>query len=94
MPPIDDAELEAAVCECVYGLMPTLKPEYRDILHAIEIEGQTVAEMATRFSITRGNAAVRLHRARPALRKQLEVACGTCTEHGCLDCSSQQTIHG
>jgi RNA polymerase sigma-70 factor (ECF subfamily) len=27
-----------------------------------------------------------VHRARKALRQQVEKACGTCAEHGCLDC--------
>ena len=86
-----DPELEAAVCECVYGLIPTLKEEYGAVLRAVEMEGATVADTATRLGITSGNAAVRLHRARQALKRQLEVACGTCTEHGCLDCTCQET---
>ncbi len=35
------------------------------------------------------NAGVRLHRARQALKRQLERSCGTCATHGCLDCSCQ-----
>lgn len=84
-----DAELEAAVCECVHGLIPTLKDEYAEILRATEIEGAGVAEAAHRLNITPGNAAVRLHRARQALKQRLETTCGTCTEHGCLDCSCE-----
>jgi RNA polymerase sigma-70 factor (ECF subfamily) len=30
---------------------------------------------------------VRLHRARQALRNNLEQACGVCTKHGCLNCT-------
>ena len=84
-----DAELEAAVCECVHGLIPTLKAEYADILRATEMEGAGVAEVAVRLGITPGNAGVRLHRARQALKQRLETTCGTCTEHGCLDCSCE-----
>ena len=84
-----DAELEAVVCECVHGLIPTLKDEYAAILRMSEIEGVSVAEAARRFGITPGNAAVRLHRARQALKQRLETTCGTCTEHGCLDCSCE-----
>ena len=36
------------------------------------------------------HAGVRLHRARAALKKQLEATCGTCTAHGCLRCSCGQ----
>lgn len=54
-----------------------------------EMEGASVAEAAARLGITPGNAAVRVHRARQALKQRLEAACGTCTEHGCLDCSCE-----
>jgi DNA-directed RNA polymerase specialized sigma24 family protein len=35
-----DPALDAAICECVYGLIPTLKTEYADILRAVEMEGE------------------------------------------------------
>ena len=79
------------MCECVYGLISTLKEEYGAVLRAVEMDGATVADTATRLGITSGNVAVRLHRARQALKRQLEVACGTCTEHGCLDCTCEET---
>jgi RNA polymerase sigma factor (sigma-70 family) len=82
-----DPALDAAVCECVHGLIPTLKPDYADVLRAVEIEGQGVADVARRLGITPGNAAVRLHRARLALKSRLEASCGSCTDHGCLDCT-------
>ena len=47
-----------------------------------ELRGEVAGELA----ITPNNAAVRLHRARTALRRQLERSCGTCATHGCLDC--------
>jgi len=83
MPP---AELEAALCECVDGLIPTLKDEYSEILRRVEMEGRSVGDAAADLGITAGNAAVRLHRARHALWLRLETTCGTCTEHGCLEC--------
>lgn len=69
------------------GLIPTLKNEYAEILRRVEMEGRTVVEAAADLGITPGNAAVRLHRARQALRLRLQTTCGACTEHGCLDCS-------
>jgi RNA polymerase sigma factor (sigma-70 family) len=84
---IPPPELEAALCECVNGLIPTLKDEYAEILRRVEMEGRTVVEAAADLGITPGNAAVRLHRARQALRLRLQTTCGACTEHGCLDCS-------
>jgi RNA polymerase sigma-70 factor (ECF subfamily) len=31
-----------------------------------------------------------VHRARAALRRRIEQACGTCSVHGCLDCSCEK----
>ncbi|MEO7987073.1 MAG: sigma-70 family RNA polymerase sigma factor [Gemmatimonadales bacterium] len=81
-----DAELEAAVCACVLGLVETLKPEYAAALRRVDLDGVSVRGYAEETGITPGNAGVRLHRAREALRKQLARSCGTCLEHGCLDC--------
>jgi RNA polymerase sigma factor (sigma-70 family) len=82
-----DSDLHEAVCQCVHGLIPTLKPEYADILKSVEIDGAPISAVADELGITPGNASVRLYRARQALKKRLEASCGTCTEHGCLDCT-------
>ena len=85
-PPAEDPELEKAVCGCVKDILPTLKGEYADILQKVEMEGAAVAEVAKAENITPNNAMVRLHRALRALQTRLSQTCGTCTEHGCLDC--------
>ena len=82
-----DVELKQAVCACVGELLPTLKPEYADILRQVDLEERGVPEVAREAGITANNAGVRLHRARQALKKQLERSCGTCASHGCLDCT-------
>jgi RNA polymerase sigma-70 factor (ECF subfamily) len=84
---VSPPELEQAVCQCVYGLIPTLKDEYREILARVEMAGRSVGEVAAELGLTANNATVRLHRARRALRQRLEAVCGTCTEHACLDCT-------
>ena len=82
-----DPGLHEAVCMCLHELLPTLKPEYADAIRRVDLEGAGIAEVAETRGITPNNARVLLHRARSALRKQLQLSCGTCTEHGCLDCS-------
>jgi len=82
-----DAELQAAVCQCVGRLADTLKPEYAAALRRIEIDGVAVKDYAIEQGISASNAAVRIFRAREALRTQVKRSCGTCAEHGCLDCS-------
>jgi RNA polymerase sigma factor (sigma-70 family) len=82
-----DAELHGVVCRCVAKLAGTLKPEYADALHQIEIEGVAVKDYAAQRGISSSNAGVRVFRAREALRKQVVRSCGTCATHGCLDCT-------
>lgn len=86
---IDDAspELVNNICRCVSGLMSTLKPDQADVLHRVDVDGMSVPDVARQDGITPNNAAVRLHRARQALRKQVERVCRTCAAHGCIDCT-------
>jgi len=81
------AEAAGEICRCVAGLAGTLKPEYAEALRRIEVDGVAVKDFAAEAGISSGNAAVRVFRARDALRKQVARACGTCARHGCLDCS-------
>jgi RNA polymerase sigma factor (sigma-70 family) len=82
----ESPELTAVACRCVSELAATLKPEYAEALQRIEVEGVPIADYAQAAGISANNAGVRVFRAREALRKQVARACGTCAEHGCLDC--------
>jgi len=82
-----DPELTQTVCACIHDLLPALKPEYAELVRQVDLEGRSVPEVAQDAGITPNNAGVRLHRARQALKKQLERSCGTCASHGCLDCT-------
>lgn len=82
-----DEETTREVCKCVARLASTLKPEYADALRRIEVDDVAVKDFAAEAGISAGNAAVRVFRAREALRKQVAVSCGTCAEHGCVDCT-------
>lgn len=81
-----DVVLQQEICRCVSGLLDDLKPEYRDALRAVDLEDGKLSDLADQSGITAENAAVRVHRARKALRRKVEQACGTCAEHGCFDC--------
>jgi RNA polymerase sigma factor (sigma-70 family) len=81
-----DQELEAVACACITAMVDTLKPEYGAALRRVDLDGLSVRGFAAEAGITPGNAGVRLHRAREALRRQLARSCGTCLDHGCLDC--------
>lgn len=80
-------ELASVACACIGRLADTLKPEYADALRRIEVDQIPVKDYAEAVGISASNAGVRIFRAREALRKQVARSCGTCAEHGCLDCS-------
>jgi RNA polymerase sigma-70 factor (ECF subfamily) len=82
-----DEELREIVCGCIGSLIDLLKPEYAAAIRRVDLGGAPVKDFAAAAGITPGNAAVRLHRAREALRREVERACGTCATHGCLDCA-------
>jgi RNA polymerase sigma-70 factor (ECF subfamily) len=84
---IEDQEMFTTVCGCILSLVETIKPAYADAIRQVELEDRTLADYAARAGISPGNAAVRVHRAREALRKQVIRSCGTCVTHGCEDCS-------
>lgn len=88
-----EPELEArgAPCHCVGGLARALKPEYRVALERVEIEGTPVSEFAAEVGISSNNARVRVFRARRALKRRLAECCGSCADHGCVDCTCRQT---
>lgn len=82
-----DGEFHREICACVGRLASTLKPEYAEVLRAVDVEETPVKAFAEAAGLTASNAGVRLFRAREALRKEVTASCGTCAEHGCHDCS-------
>ena len=80
-------DLHREICACVGRLARTLKPEYAQVLQAVDVEDTPVKTFADTAGLTTSNAGVRLFRARQALRRQVAASCGTCAEHGCVDCS-------
>ncbi|MGE0406180.1 MAG: RNA polymerase sigma factor [Candidatus Korobacteraceae bacterium] len=80
-------QLENEICRCVTVLLESLKPEYKEALTTVDLEQRRLADLAKNAGISEGNAAVRIHRAREALRKQLRATCGVCAEHRCVDCT-------
>lgn len=68
----------------------TLKPEYADVLQAIEVGGKPVKAFDEEKGLSPGKAAVRVFRARQALKKRVVESCGVCAEHGCVNCTCRQ----
>jgi RNA polymerase sigma factor (sigma-70 family) len=81
------ADMQGEICACVSRLASTLKPEYAEALQAIDVGGTPVKTFAEQHGLSPGNAAVRVFRARTALKKRVIESCGTCAEHGCMNCT-------
>jgi RNA polymerase sigma-70 factor (ECF subfamily) len=83
-------DMQTEICACVSRLAATLKPEYAEALTAVEVGGTPVKVFAEQKGLSSSNAAVRVFRAREALKKRVTESCGTCAEHGCVNCTCRQ----
>jgi len=81
------AEEYVHICECVRGLVPSMRPDQGELIRRIDLEDESRASVAKDLDLTLGALGVRLHRARATLRDQLLGHCGCCCEHGFEDCS-------
>ena len=81
-----DAAARKFICGCIAHVLPTLKPAYAEILREVDLDEESLVSFAKKHALTAGNAAVRAHRARAALRRELARVCGACSIHACLDC--------
>jgi RNA polymerase sigma-70 factor (ECF subfamily) len=82
-----EAEMAAEICACIGRLAATLKTEYAEALQAIDVQGTPVKAFAEARGLSTSNAGVRVFRAREALKKRVIESCGTCAEHGCVNCT-------
>ncbi len=84
-----EPEDEAMICACFRQLIPTLKPEYAELIETMELGDEGSKVMAEHLGITRNNLKVRRYRARQQLRHRLEETCQACAAgaDGCLDCT-------
>ena len=78
------------LCECFRDILPTLKPEYSQLIEQLELADGDPEQVAAQLHISRNNLKVRRHRAREALRERLEETCRMCAEHACLDCTCKR----
>lgn len=85
----------ANLCSCVQTALEEVPPSYRKIVREVDLDEVPLESFAERAGISRGNAAVRAHRAHRSLRKKLIDHCGACAEAGCSDCTcSRMPAHG
>ena len=61
--------------ECVREHVARLAPDHRVVIELKDLEGLSNPEIAVRLGVTVATAKIRLHRARQALRRELEHSC-------------------
>ncbi len=86
-PVAEDARL---LCQCFTRLLPSVPPQYRELLSAVDLQGEDIGDVADRLGVTRNNLTVRLHRARKHLKDALTQTCRACSDEGCLDCTCEE----
>lgn len=84
--PAAEAESQAAICACLLELIATIKPDDADLIRRIDLNEEPRVAVAADLGLTPSTLAVRLHRARKALKQRLVEMCLTCPEHGFMDC--------
>jgi RNA polymerase sigma factor (sigma-70 family) len=86
------AQEEAAFCACSLGFLEHMRPEYREMLRRVDIEGDAIADVAVSLGITSNNATVRLSRARAELRAELLRSCRTRSVASCSTCACERVL--
>ncbi|MEC5325566.1 RNA polymerase sigma factor [Aurantimonas sp. A3-2-R12] len=89
----DEIDLEDIPCECFRELLPALRPDYAEILRRVDLSDEPRENAVANLGIAPGNARVRLHRARRALREAMRECCGSCCEHGFNSCTCGDRHH-
>lgn len=82
-----DSEEQSVVCGCVETLIPTLKPDYAELIRRLDLGNESPEQVGGALGMTANNLRVRHHRARQQLRERLEQTCRMCAKHGCWDCT-------
>lgn len=68
-------EDEQIVCACIARLLPTMTPQYADVIRQVDLNERSPDAVAASLGISRKNLNVRIHRARRQLRQRLEENC-------------------
>jgi RNA polymerase sigma-70 factor (ECF subfamily) len=63
---------------CLAEAIGALKPDYGALLRSAELEERPLKALAGTLGITANNAGVRAHRAREALRREMQARCSAC----------------
>jgi RNA polymerase sigma factor (sigma-70 family) len=79
-------EAESAFCACGIQLLGSLGPDYRSALEAVVLEELSIREAAAKLGVSENLVKVRIHRAKAAMKVELEKSCGMKTLADGADC--------
>ena len=79
----DEEDELIAPAECVKAAVESLQSDYAAILRQVYLEETSLKDVAARLDVTANNAAVRLHRARRAMRETMRRRCQACPLADC-----------
>jgi RNA polymerase sigma-70 factor (ECF subfamily) len=72
-----DEDIEMSMA-CLSRAIAELKPAYATLVRRAELQQTPLKVVAEELDLTANNVAVRLHRAREALRQSMRTRCGAC----------------
>lgn len=75
IPAHDRQAVKDEMCKCIRGVVERLPVDFRAIIYLSELKELRINEIAEILGISPGAAKIRLHRARHALRAQMEQQC-------------------
>lgn len=85
--------VRAEMSSCVREYVARLAPEHRAVIELKDLEGLSNPEIADRLGVSVANAKIRLHRARQALRGELERGCDFYhNEDNALACDRKNSV--
>jgi RNA polymerase sigma-70 factor (ECF subfamily) len=70
--------LESVASGCLSISIAEMKPSYSTVLRRADLEEASLGDLARELGLTSNNTAVRLHRARAALRGVMHLRCTSC----------------
>ena len=82
-----DADQSTGPCQCLHKALLRLRPDLAESLRRADLEEEPRARIAVNLGLTTNAFNVRLHRARQALRQELETSCPACRDGGFQDCA-------
>jgi RNA polymerase sigma factor (sigma-70 family) len=80
------SETESHFCTCTLKLLDLLKPELREVIHQRILESRDVKATSKSLGISESLVKVRTHRAKQALKLELQRCCGIKNFANGLDC--------